>query len=440
MFITRKHISRRTLLRGVGVTVALPLLDSMVPAQTPLSKTAARPASRLGAIYIPHGSIMDKWTPAKEGAAFEFSDILSPLSKYRDRTTIVTNLAHPLAGGVGSDAGGDHARSAAVFLTGSHPDKGRTHVGVSVDQVAAQHIGQDTPLPSIELALEEVGLNCGGGYGCAYYNTISWRTPTLPMPMENSPQVVFERLFGDGSTTEQRRSRKQEDSSILDSVTAKVAHLQQDLPAGDRTRLSEYLDGIREIERRIQQASKQSGSDKDIPDAPVGIPESFDEHVKLMFDLQALAYQANITRVATMMFARDGSGTSYPLSGNRGGFHGSSHHSNVRANMDNYALINKYHVSCLAYLIDKLQKTPDGDGTLLDHTMILYGSSMSNSNQHDHDPLPVVLLGGGSGQVKGGRHIVAPPHTPMSNLLLGMLDKLGVHQDSFGDSTGKIEI
>jgi hypothetical protein len=439
-FITRKHLPRRTFLRGVGATIALPLLDSMVPAQTPLSKTAASPKSRLGCIYVPHGATMDKWTPAKEGSGFEFSDILSPLEKYRDRVTVVSNLAHPMAGGAGSDAGADHARSAAVFLSGSHPEKGRTHVGVTMDQVAAQHIGQDTPLPSIELAIEEVGLNCGGGYGCAYYNTISWKTPTLPLPMENSPQVVFERLFGDGSTTEQRLTRKDEDRSILDSVTGKVAKLEGGLPAADRARLAEYLDGIREIERRIQQAQKQASSEKDVPEAPVGIPESFDEHVKLMFDLWALAYQANITRIGTMMFARDGSGASYPLSGNRGGFHGASHHSNVRARMDDFAVINKYHVQMLAYLVDKLQKTPDGDGTLLDHSIILYGSSMSNGNQHDHDPLPVVLVGAGSSQVSGNRHIVAAPHTPMSNLLLSVLDKLGVRQESFGDSTGKIEI
>jgi hypothetical protein len=247
-------------------------------------------------------------------------------------------------------------------------------------------------------------------------------------------------LFGDGSTTEQRLTRKDEDRSILDSVTGKVAKLEGGLPAADRTRLAEYLDGIREIERRIQQAQKQASSEKDVPEAPVGIPESFDEHVKLMFDLWALAYQANITRIGTMMFARDGSGASYPLSGNRGGFHGASHHSNVRARMDDFAVINKYHVQMLAYLVDKLQKTPDGDGTLLDHSVILYGSSMSNGNQHDHDPLPVVLVGAGSNQVRGNRHIVAAPHTPMSNLLLSVLDKLGVRQESFGDSTGKIEI
>jgi hypothetical protein len=437
-FITKKHLSRRAVLRGVGATIALPLLDSMVPAQTPLAKTAGAAKSRVGAIYVPHGAAMYKWTPEKEGLGLEFSEILNPLEKYRDHVTVVSNLAHPQAGGEGSDAGGDHARSAAVFLSGSHPEKGRTHVGVTMDQVAAQHIGQDTPLPSIELAIEEVGLNCGGGYGCAYYNTISWKNPTLPMPMENSPQVIFERLFGDGSTSAQRLSRKQEDSSILDSVTAKVAHLQGGLPAGDRARVTEYLDGIREIERRIQQAAKQAATD--VPEAPVGIPESFDEHVKLMFDLWALAYQANITRVGTMMFARDGSGASYPLSGNRGGFHGASHHSNVRARMDDFALINKYHVQMLAYFADKLQKIPDGDGTLLDHSMILYGSSMSNGNQHDHDPLPVVLVGRGVNRLKGNRHIVAAPHTPMSNLLLAVLDKLGVQQDNFGDSTGKLEI
>ncbi|PWU03176.1 MAG: hypothetical protein C5B51_19375 [Terriglobia bacterium] len=288
--------------------------------------------------------------------------------------------------------------------------------------------------------MEEVSLNCGSGYGCAYYNTISWRTPTLPLPMENSPQVVFERLFGDGSNSAQRLTRKKEDRSILDSVTDKVARLEGRLDAGDRARLTEYLDDIREIERRIQMAERQSANDPNIPEAPVGIPEAFEDHIKLMFDLQVLAYRAEITRIATFMYARDTSGATYPASGVRDGFHTASHHSNVRAKMDTFAQINRYHVQMLAYLLDKLQKTPDGDGNLLDHSVVVYGSSMSNGNQHDHDPLPIVVAGGAAGQVKGGRHIVAAPHTPMSNLLLALLDKLNVHQEKFGDSTGKIEI
>ena len=439
-FISKKHLSRRTFLRGAGVTVALPLLDAMLPAQTPLAKTAATPKSRFCGIYVPHGATMDKWTPAQEGAGFEFSESLKPLEKYRNRVNVVTNLAHPLAGGVGSDAGADHARSAAVFLSGAHPEKGSVHAGVTIDQVLAEHIGQETPLPSIEMAIEEVGLNCGSGYGCAYFNTISWRNPTMPLPMENSPQVVFERLFGDGSNAALRLSRKKEDRSILDSVTEKASRLQSRLDPSDRTRLTEYLDDIREIERRIQKAEQQSANEGNVPEAPVGVPELFEDHLKLMFDLQALAYRAEITRIMTLMYARDTSGATYINSGNRDGFHGASHHSNARAKMDSFALINRYHVQMLAYFIDKLQSTPDGDGNLLDHSVVLYGSSMSNGNQHDHDPLPVLVVGGASGELKGGRHIVAPAHTPMSNLLLALLDKFDVQQKSFGDSTAKLEI
>ena len=439
-FITKKYLSRRTLLRGMGVSVALPLLDSMVPAQTPLSKTAAASKSRLSCIYVPHGATMDKWTPAADGKAFEFTEILGPLEKFRDRVSIVSNLAHPAAGGIGSDAGADHARSAAVFLSGVHPEKDSIRVGPTIDQIAAEHIGQDTPLPSVELSIEEVALSCGSGYACAYSNTISWKTPTIPLPMENNPQVVFEKLFGDGSNNADRLARKQQSRSLLDSVMDQVASLQKDLPASDRTKLGEYLDDVREIERRIQKAQNQIPADLKLPEAPVGVPESFDEHFKMMFDLQVLAFRAEITRIATLMYARDTSGAVYPQSGIRDGFHVASHHSNNRANMDKFALINKYHVEMLAYFLDKLKSTPDGDGNLLDHSLVLYGSSMSNGNQHDHDPLPVVLAGGASGQLNGGRHVTYAPHTPMSNLLLTVLDKLGIQADKHGDSTGKLEI
>ncbi len=439
-FITKKYLSRRTLLRGMGVSVALPLLDSMVPAQTPLSKTAAASKSRLSCIYVPHGATMDKWTPVADGKAFEFTEILGPLEKFRDRVSIVSNLAHPAAGGVGSDAGADHARSAAVFLSGVHPEKDSIRVGPTIDQIAAQHIGQDTPLPSVELSIEEVALSCGSGYACAYSNTISWKTPTIPLPMENNPQVVFEKLFGDGSNNADRLARKQQSRSLLDSVMDQVASLQKDLPASDRTKLGEYLDDVREIERRIQKAQNQIPADLKLPEAPVGVPESFDEHFKMMFDLQVLAFRAEITRIATMMYARDTSGAVYPQSGIRDGFHVASHHSNNRANMDKFALINKYHVEMLAYFLDKLKSTPDGDGNLLDHSLVLYGSSMSNGNQHDHDPLPVVLAGGASGQLNGGRHVTYAPHTPMSNLLLTVMNKLGIPADKHGDSTGKLEI
>jgi Protein of unknown function (DUF1552) len=438
MFITKKHLSRRTFLRGAGVTVALPFLESMVPAQTPLKNTAAVPKTRLGCIYVPHGATMYKWTPATEGKDFQFSESLSALEKYRAHTCVVSNLSHRSA--QGADAGSEHARSAAIFLTGANPLRNTVRVGVTMDQLAAAKISQDTPLPSIELAIEDVSLSCGAGYGCAYYNTISWKAPTVPLPMENSPQVVFEKLFGDGGTAEQRLRRKKQDRSILDSIVEQTQSLQKTLSPNDRTRVDGYLDDIREIERRIKLAEAQANSDLQVPDAPVGTPEQFEDHLKLMFDLMALAYKSEITRVATLMYAKDVSPASYPNSGNRAGFHGASHHANVKANMDNFALINKYHVQMLAYLIEKLAATPDGDGSLLDHSMILYGSAMSNGNQHDHDPLPIVLVGGASGRLQGNRHIVTPQHTPMSNLLLAMLDKLGVQAESFGDSTGKVEI
>jgi hypothetical protein len=425
----------------VGATIALPFLDSMVGAQALLKNTAASPKPRLGCIYVPHGATMYKWTPEGEGRGFAFSETLSPLEKFRDRVTVVSNLSHQSA--TGADAGAEHARSAAIYLSGGKPQKNAVRVGVTMDQIAAEHISQDTPLPSLELGIEEVSLSCGAGYGCAYFNTISWKTPTVPLPVENSPQAVFEKLFGEGGTTEQRLRRKREDRSILDSIRDGTKRLQSGLPPSDRIRLDGYLDDIREIERRIKTVLDRNTNNADVltvPDAPVGTPEAFEEHVKLMFDLLALAYQSETTRVSTLMFAKDLSPASFPASGNRGGFHGASHHANVKERMDQYALINKYHVQMLAYFIDKLSTTPDGDGTLLDHSMILYGSSMSNGNQHDHGPLPLVLIGGASGQLLGNRHIVAPAQTPMSNLLVSMLDKLGVHQDSFGDSTGKLEI
>jgi len=436
-FVTKKSLPRRTFLRGVGATIALPLLDSMVSAQTPIRKTAAAAKSRLSCIYVPHGATMDKWTPAATGKGFEFTEILTPLEKLRDRVTIVTNLAHAKAGAVGSDAGADHARSAAVFLSGAQPARDSIQVGETIDQIAARQIGQDTPLPSLELSIEDVALSCGSGYACAYSNTISWKNAATPLPMENNPQVVFEKLFGDGGNDADRAARRRQSRSLLDSVLGQVATLRNDLPAGD---LTEYLDNVREIERRIQKADTQFPSDLALPDAPVGVPESFDEHFKIMYDLQVLAFRAEITRVATMMYARDTSLSVYPQSGVRESFHVASHHSNARAQMDRFAIINRYHVQMLAYFLEKLKATPDGDGTLLDHSMVLYGSSMSNGNQHDHDPLPVILAGGASGQLEGGRHVQSAPHTPMSNLLLSMVNKLGIDQAQHGDSTGLLDL
>jgi hypothetical protein len=444
MFIAKKHLSRRTFLRGAGVTMALPFLESMVPAQTPLSKTAANPKSRLACIYIPHGATMDHWTPAKTGTGFEFSEILKPLEPFREYVNVVSGLCHPQAGPTdGEDSGGalDHNRAVATFLTGSHPKKtAQSYVGVSVDQAIAEKVGQDTPLPSIELSIEESTLSSDAGFSGAYRNTIAWKSPTVPLPMENSPQVVFERLFGDGSTDSQRKARRQQSVSLLDSVMNEVAGLQKELPAADRTRLSQYLEEVREIERRIDKAAKQTKSDVALPEAPVGIPDDFEEHLKLMWDLQALAYQAEITRISTLLYSHETSGTVYPKSGIRDGFHNASHHSNNRKNMDQFAVLNRYHISTLTYFFDKLKKTPDGDGSLLDHSLVLYGSTLSDGNEHNHDPLPVILIGGASGQIMGGRHIQYAAHTPMSNLLLSLLDKFGVHQDKFGDSTGKLEI
>jgi hypothetical protein len=441
MFITRKHLPRRTFLRGVGASLALPLLDSMIPAQTALAATAASPSSRLACIYIPHGATMDKWTPATEGTGFAFSEILKPLEPFRDRVNIVSGLAHPAAGGEDGSAGANHTRAAAVFLTGVHPDKGiEAHVGPSVDQLIAQQIGQDTPLPSLELSIEEAVLNCEASFSCAYRNTISWQSPTSPLPMENNPQVVFEKLFGDGSDDGQRRARRQESRSLLDSLLQQVGLLQKELPAADRTRVRDFLDNVREIERRIQKAEARTATNLDVPAAPVGVPDSFEEHLKLLFDLQVLAYQAEITRVSTLMFAREISNAVYPDSGVRDPFHNLSHHSNDRSNKDRFAVLNRYHVQKLAYFLEKLKATPDGDGTLLDHCLVLYGSALSDGNEHNHEPLPVLLAGGASGALTGGRHIPAAPHTTMSNLLLAVLDKFGVKRDRFGDSTGVLSI
>jgi hypothetical protein len=444
-FLTKKHLSRRTFLKGTGVSLALPLLESMVPAGTALAATSAAPKTRLGCIYIPHGATMDKWTPKDEGTAFEFSEILQPLTPFRDRVNVISDLAHaPVAPWTGEDTGGaeNHVRAAAVFLSGAHPvKKNEAHVGATIDQIAARQVGQDTPLPSIEMSMEPLNLTCGdAGFTCAYRNTLSWKSATLPLPMENNPQIVFERLFGDGSTEAQRQERRQQSRSLLDSIAQQVPTLEKDLPAADRRRLRDYLDEVREIERRVKQVDAQLSRQLDLPDAPLGIPAAFEDHLKLMFDLQVLAYKSEITRISTLMLARENSNAVYPATGVREGFHNASHHSNERKNMDQFAVINQYHIKMLAYFLGRLQATADGDGTLLDHSMILYGSSLSDGNEHNFDPLPVVLAGGAAGQLRGGRHVRHAPHTPMSNLLLTMLDKMGARVDSFGDSTGRIEL
>lgn len=439
-FITKKHLSRRTFLTGAGVTIALPFLESMVPAATPLQQTAAKARTRFGAIYIPHGATMDKFTPAADGANFELSEILQPLQPYKDRINIISDLSHPQAYGGGS-ATSNHTRSAAAYLSGAQAKAGpQAYLGVTVDQVAAQKIGQDTAMPSLELGIEDPSLSCGDGLSCAYRDTISWQNATSPLPMQNNPQVVFERLFGDGSTDTLRRARREQSLSLLDSVMGDVNSLNKKIPATDRSRVEQYLNDLREIERRIEKAGQQVSSDLNVPAAPTGVPKDFEEHIKLMFDLWVLAWQADLTRVTTMLMAKELSNSVYAKSGIRDAFHILSHHSNLRENMDKFAVLNRYHVSVFTYLLEKLKATPDGDGNLLDHSIVLYGSAMGDANQHNHAPLPIVLAGAASGKLKGGRHIRNPKDTTMSNLLLAILDKLGVQRESFGDSTGLMAI
>jgi hypothetical protein len=416
----------------------------MVPAQTPLAKTAASPKSRFCGIYIPHGAIMSRFTPDAVGTGFAFKPILSPLEPFRDQLLIVSGLAAKTAGPAPGESGGDHSRSAAAFLSGArakHTSGVDVYLGQTIDQTIAKKIGQDTLLPSIELGIEDVGYTgiCGYGYSCAYVDTISWETPTKPLPMEVNPAAVFERLFGDGSNATQRLTRRQEDRSILDSITQDVAKFRKGIGTGDRRRLDDYLEDVREIERRVQIAVKVS-ADAPTEDLPAGVPQSFDEHCKLQFDLQALAYKADITRVSTFMYARDNSNHTYPASGVNVSFHGASHHGNKPAAIDTFAAINKYHMQLFAYFLDKLRSTPDGDGNLLDHSTILLGSSMSNANEHDHAPLPVIIAGGGTGNIKGGRHLKFEDGPTISNLLLSLLHKHGIEQSSVGDSTGRLEI
>ncbi|HUI79770.1 MAG TPA: DUF1552 domain-containing protein [Bryobacteraceae bacterium] len=440
MLITKKHISRRTLLRGMGVSLALPLLDSMVPALMAQTKTAAKATPRLGFVYIPHGAIMDQWTPATEGAGFEFTRILKPLEPFRDCLNVVSGLGHHAA-----DTTAVHSLSPTTWLSGVRPKPTQgqdAFAGVTADQIAALHLGQDTMLPSLELAVEDhAGLigSCDRDYGCIYMNTLSWRTPTTPLPMEINPRKVFERMFGQGGSVEERAARSQEDRSILDAVAKEAGDLQRTLGPNDKATLSDYLDNVREIERRIQRAgTEQAGSDLSLPDAPAGIPFSYEEHVKLMYDLLALAYQANVTRVATFMVAREVSNRTYPQIGVPDGHHATSHHQNKPEKIEKLVKIQQYHLGLFAAFLKKLQETKDGDGTLLDHSIILYGSNMSNSNLHNHFPLPNIVVGGGAGRIAGGRHLRYEDHTPMTNLLLTLLDKSGVPMDNLGDSTGKM--
>jgi hypothetical protein len=438
--LTGKRLSRRTLLKGAGTVLSLPFLESMIPAGRAWAQGRAAPPVRAGFIYIPHGATMSRWTPKEDGRDFELTEILAPLEPYKRSISVISDLSHPQAYGPGG-ATAHHNRSSAVFLSGAMAQSGsEARLGITVDQVAAGAIGKDTPLPSLELMINEGSLSCGDGLSCAYRNTISWQSPTSPLPMENNPQVVFERLFGDGSTDDERNARRQQALSLLDAVTDQISALERTLPVGDRERLDLFLTDVREIERRITTAGARSSADLDIPPRPAGIPEDIEAHIKLMMDLQVLAWQADITRVTTFQLASELSNTVYPASGIRDSFHILSHHSNLEENKARFAVLNRYHIGLLAYLLSKLAALPDGDGSLLDNSMILYGSGMSDGNEHNHNPLPVLLAGRAGGALDGGRHLRHAPDTTMSNLLLAMLHKLGIERDSFGDSTAPLSI
>jgi hypothetical protein len=448
VLITKKHIARRTFLRGVGVTLSLPLLDSMFPALTPVAKAAANSKTRFLTIFSPHGWSPTYWADGRpdlaptEGRNVGLGFIHQPLAPWKDKLTIVHGLDATASMPPPGSSGGDHSRASATF-SGVPPKKtagADIYCGTSVDQIVAQKYGQDTLLPSIQLAIEDPGANtgiCGWGYSCAYSNSISWASPTKPLPHEINPMVVFEHLFGDGSTPEERIERRQASGSVLDAVTAKIAKLQKHLPASDRNRLNEYLEAIREMERRLEIASKRSAEAPSL-DVPFGVPESFDEHVKLHFDLTALAFQGDITRVGSLMYARDVSLRSYPESGVTTANHPSSHHGEDPKRKADWAKINQYHMKCFAHFLKKLQDTPDGDGNLFDHSLIVWGSNMGNANQHSHVNVGYLMVGGASGNHKAKLNV--KESGPTSNVLLSTLRLMGIEKDSVGDSTGTISL
>jgi hypothetical protein len=444
--VFKKAIARRTFLRGAGATLALPLLDAMVPALTALGQTPAKTNLRLGIVYVPNGMIMPKWTPPTEGAAFEITPILEPLVPFRDRLLVLSGLAANGGRALEGEGAGDHARASAAFMSGVHPKKTEgsdLRAGVSFDQVAAKELGKRTQLASLELGLDanEIVGTCDVGYSCAYSNTLSWRSDTTPVPMENQPRAVFERLFGDSDSTdpEERSARIRHDRSILDFLSEDVARLQSGLGKKDQAKLAEYLDAIRDVERRIQMAEQQSSRELPTVSRPGGIPPTFTEHCKLMMDLQVLACQCDLTRVIAFMMGREQNTRVYTELGISDAYHPISHHQNDPVKIAKVTQIDILHTKMLAYYLDRLRSTADGDGTLLDHSMIVYGSALSDGNVHIHNNLPVLLIGGGAG-FKMGRHIRYPVDTPITNLYLTLLDRLKVPVDRLGDSTGKLGI
>ena len=452
MFLTKKHIPRRTFLSGAGVTLALPLVEAMVPAGTALAQTAATPTPRFIGIFYPHGMAPGYWEPEQEGKLpGKLPYIPEVLEKVKDQTVLITGMWSKSAEPPEGTTGSDHW-VAAAFLTAIKPKKtagSDASIGTpTIDQVIAQKIGQDNLLPSLQLAVEDPNSsssNCGEGYSCSYTNSISWNTPTTPLPMELNPQVVFERLFGSGATPEERAARMRQSRSILDSLLGELQGLKKNLGASDQRTINQYTDEVREIERRIQLAAKASAAVPSLEE-PAGIPEAFDDHIKLHWDLAALALKADITRVVTLLGARDLTAKSYqfpkdlyPEGGVSGSFHGLSHHQDDPLQIKTYARLNKYHLYTTAYLAGKLKATTDGDGTLLDHSLILHATNMGNSNQHQHYDVPHFLIGGANGQLKGGRHIHFERKTVTTgNLLLSILDMYGIHQESQGDSTGRL--
>jgi hypothetical protein len=440
MIVTKMALPRRTFLRGMGATLALPLLDAMVPALTATARTAANPVRRLGFVYLPMGATPGKWAPAGEGAITELSPILNPLAPFLDQVTVISNLEHKNA-----YAAGNHATANCTFLSGvraKFTDGSDYEMGTTVDQIAAKQLGGDTLLPSLELATDfsYVVGNCDNGYACVYMNTLSWSSPTTPLPTEADPRVVFERMFGDGGTAAERKAELRKSGSILDWVLGDMARLQRKLGPGDRTKVDQYLDSVREIERRIQRAERDAGLAVTTSiDRPLGAPQAWDDHVKLMFDLQVLALQADITRVISFQLAREVSTRTYPQIGVPEAHHPTSHHQNDPEKLAKLEKINTYHVSLFAYLLEKLKATRDGDGSLLDNSMYLFGSGMGNPDVHDHSKLPILVAGGAAGRMKGGRHINYAEPTPLSNLLLTMLNKAGIESESFADSTGRVD-
>jgi hypothetical protein len=433
MFITRKHLTRRTVLRGAGTALALPLLDAMIPARTALAQTAAKATPHLGFIYFPHGAVMNRWTPTGTGAIGDFGDILKPLDKYKAMTTVFSNIDNPAA------VGPVHALSPGTWLSCTRPAFSQEpHGGTTADQIAAQHIGQDTPMPSLEIATDNRGGGgfCDRDYGCSYASTISFRTPTTPLPMEIDPRKLFIRLFGQGDNAAERARLSKHYGSVLDMVGDEIKDLERAVGPSDKAMLSDYLETVREMERRLEKMEARDLSKVDIPNAPGEAQLPIDQHINLLFDLVALAYQANMTRVFSFMMAAEVSGQTYNHIGVPDAFHPLSHHNNEPAKMDRLVKVQTYHTQVFAKFLDKLAKMPDGDGTMLDHSLFLYGSNMSNSNAHNHYPLPTSIVGGWK-TVKGGQHIVPAEHTPLSNVLLTMLDRAGIPQDKIGDSTGK---